>query len=637
MHSKFSRILLGVLAGGTFALTGLAGVASADQSPSATGIEFCKVTAAPAVSLTVPFHFTVSQGGTQIGSTVAAPVNASTTNMICSQPVTGLSTGTYTVNEVEASQAWNKVNSITGLPGQNDISSPILTGIHAGQASVSVVNGSISAVVYSDSLITGYVEVCKAAATGSGLVQPASFNFTVTGGDGFSAPTSATVGECSPAMQVPAGSVQVAESGTPQQLFVSAITSPNGAALSNVSTVDGTVNVAVKASGDSSIQSDVTFTNNVVTLKVCKSWWSGDDAVSPTSTYPFTFSATGANVTDAGSAASGSLPTVPVGGCQVVGTYPAGTDVTVTEGIVAGTKVESIGAQDGASLVPGTTPSITGRSVQVQLGSSGEGLVNFTDTDAANGFLKLCVNGTSTAATPSVSFAVTGIASPTVVTQGQCVPVGGDLTPTPFAFNSNITVTGTASNGNSFVTSTVPTTPTDVWEVVGGVLTDTGVKTLVSGPTISGATNNVETEVVTISEGLYTEVTYTDPIATPTAITGPVVTTAPIPGGSVATSTSSSTGSSTSVVGLGQTQTSNGTTILVSTPQVLLTKAQIKAELKKFNKELTSLTAAERADAKKLTHLKGHARTRDASLVKKLQGEIRTVNAQIKALNKLNK
>jgi len=320
--------------------------------------------------------------------------------------------------------------------------------------------------------------------------------------------------------------------------------------------------------------------------------------------------------------------------------YPAGTIVTLTENVVPGTKLagtSGVVAQDGASIVP-TTLNVTARSVQILLGnSSGEGLVTYTDVPAAPGELKLCVNGT-VAGSPSVSFVTsgTGIATATtVVSQGACVPVGGVVTPTAIPFNETVNIVGTASAGNVFVASTVPTTPTDVWEVVNGTLVDTGVPTVVPpGAVISPA--NVETENVIISEGLITEVSYTDPVAAPATIVGPVVTTpGPAPVASLVPSTSSSIGSSS--IGLGTSSSTGNTSTLVGTSKVLLTKAQIKAELKKFNKELTSLKASERSDASKLSHLKGHARTHEAALVKKLQGEIRTVNAAIKLLNKLNK
>jgi hypothetical protein len=435
---------------------------------------------------------------------------------------------------------------------------------------------------------------------------------------------------------------------------VSAITSNTGSIAngSNGGTVapasdlpTGTVllNVAPVTVGNTAIQSDVTYTNNVVTLKVCK-YFSG--GTSPATNYPFTYSVAGANASDAGSATSGSL-NVPVGGCQIAGVYPAGSIATVTEGVVPGTKVagtNGIVAVDGATVVPeANNPSVTARSVQVVLGNgTGEGIVDYTDVPAAPGELKLCVNGTVTGS-PSVSFMVTGVSTPTVVNQGQCVPVGGVTNPTLFPFNSTLTVTGTASTGNSFVMSTVPTSPTDVWEVVNGVLTDTGVPTVQSGPSISSAgtgTNNVETENVIISEGLITEVSYTDPVATPAGLVGPVVTTpGPATVASPVVSTSSSTTSSSSSVSPSVVPSTSNTSTptLISTPKVLLTKAQIKAELKKDNKQLSSLKTSERSDAKKLSSLKGHARTHEAALVKKLQGEIRTVNAQINALNKLLK
>jgi len=43
-------------------------------------------------------------------------------------------------------------------------------------------------VTYNDTLVTGVVEVCKQIVTGSGLTG--TFQFTVTGGNGFTPPGS---------------------------------------------------------------------------------------------------------------------------------------------------------------------------------------------------------------------------------------------------------------------------------------------------------------------------------------------------------------------------------------------------------------------------------------------------------------
>lgn len=613
--------------------TGLASVAGATvDGNTTTGIEICKTTVAPTVNSAIPFTFTVTPVGGGTSHSITAPVNTSTTNMICSAPL-WVGAGQYTVTEDQAAQAWNKVNSITAFAGQSDIvGTPNLS---KGSAVVTVTYGSVSGLTYSDSLVTGYVEVCKAAAANSGLVAPAAFNFTLTGGDGYTGTTSATVGECSSPVQVPAGTVQVVEGdGHANDLYVSGIASTTNSIVPNSTVLStGTTVLNVAASTSTAIQSDVTYTNNVVTLKVCK-YFSG--GTSPQSSYPFTYSVAGANAADAGSATSGSL-NVPVGGCQIAGVYPAGSVATVTEGVVPGTKVGNIVAQNGATVVP-TTLSLTGRSVQVVLGNgTGEGLVNYWNIPAAPGELKLCVNGTVTGS-PSVSFLTTWAGNTTgtttVVNQGQCVPVGGVSNPTAIPFNSTVKVVGTASAGNVFVASTVPTTPTDVWEVVNGVLTDTGVPTVVPpGAVISPA--NVETESVIISEGLITEVSYTDPVAAPATLVGPVVTTpgpATVVSPVVSTSNTGSTSVSSGTVNPSTGSTSTST--LITTPKVLLTKAQMKAELKKFNKELTNLKGALKADTNKMSHLKGQARSHEAAIVKKVNSQIKALNAQIKALNK---
>ena len=149
--------------------------------------------------------------------------------------------------------------------------------------------------------MTGVVEVCKQIVAGSGLTG--TFQFTVTGGNGFSSTVSVPVGDCSSPITVPAGLVMVRETGdlsesvtaitaTQTAAGTNAIVGPNAGPSADLPTA--TV-VAAVAAGDASQQTLVTVTNNSVRLKLCKYVDGGlTNTTAPgNSRFPFTFSAAG--------------------------------------------------------------------------------------------------------------------------------------------------------------------------------------------------------------------------------------------------------------------------------------------------------------------------------------------------------
>ncbi len=81
-------------------------------------------------------------------------------------------------------------------------------------------------VTYTNSLKTGVVEACKSIVAGSGLTG--SWQFTITGGNGYSSVQNVTAGTCSPPVTVPAGKVIVQETGDASE-SVTAITATQGA------------------------------------------------------------------------------------------------------------------------------------------------------------------------------------------------------------------------------------------------------------------------------------------------------------------------------------------------------------------------------------------------------------------------
>ena len=280
-------------------------------------------------------------------------------------------------------------------------------------------NGSagVVTVTYTNSLKTGVVEACKSIVAGSGLTG--SWQFTITGGNGYSSVQNVTAGTCSPPVTVPAGKVIVQETGDASESVTcdhrdagrSARNKRGPPAGSNLDTA--TVVVAVQA-GDASVQTIVTMTNNSVRLKLCKYV---DQGLTNTGPYTFRFGTVTGNAGPIGpiSPVSITAGTAAAPICTVVGTYRAGTTVPITEDIIAGTKVGSItvnpatDAYDGSpTVVPGTL-STANRTVTVQLGA-GETVVTYQNVPASPGTLKICkVAGVSTPPVPATqSFYVHG-------------------------------------------------------------------------------------------------------------------------------------------------------------------------------------------------------------------------------------
>jgi hypothetical protein len=474
-----------------------------ETPPPTTGyIEVCKASAPAPLAVTGPFSFTITDS-----AKATYPVTVSVG--LCSQPIQ-VASGPATI--VEASAPWYSVSSITALPGSTYLTK---TDLPSGTAWVKVPvssDASGSAIVtYTNQMDPGVIEVCKAAATGSGLTG--SYSFTITGADGFSTTTTAMVGSCSQAIMVPAGTVTVQEA-TP--VYVTAITATSQGqdvldhASSNVAA--GTAVVGVQA-GDVSVQTSVTFTDNVTTLKLCKVW---DDASTPPATFPFSFGVTGAAGPNGPTAPiSLAAGTVKAPNCVVVGQYRAGSLVTITEGVVPGTKVAADGiAVSGAGSIVPNSLSITNRTITISMAGDAAGgvtEVTYTDIPADPGWLKICkMAGTPPPTGKSFVFTI-GAVSVTVPV-GQCVNVPGT-----FPFNSTVTIVETLAGD---IVQSIGVAPIYVTEVVGGVPTLTSQTVLAGPPNLATGTVSV-----VIGENTTTEVTYTD-------TDPPVVVVPPTSGGS---------------------------------------------------------------------------------------------------------
>jgi len=547
-------LFAGILAGQAFAANGTGGY-----------IELCK---APNAALTGSAQFTIADGvGT---STVAVAVGT------CTQPLpvapgsvtvteNGMLTGLTTAGVVSTTPTTAFVSATITAVGPSGPLTPA-TGFAYTTTVPASPNGSsnVVTVTYTDTLVTGAVEVCKQIVTGSGLTG--NYTFTVTGGNGFTSTVSVPVGACSTPITVPAGLVMVRESGdlaeavtaitaTQTGANTNAIVGPNAGAAADLPTA--TV-VAAVAAGDASKQTIVTFTNNSVRLKLCKYVSGGLTNLGP---YTFALTSTGNSGPTAVPATVSLTAGTSLAGavCTVVGTFRAGTTVTITEGIVPGTKVGAITTSpttnlgDGPTVVPGSL-SLANRTVAVVLGA-GETVVTYQDIPALPGTLKLCKAATAVpplipAGTP-FSFTVAPVSPTTGATTTVSVPSGSCTVVGSFPFDSTWTITEAAVPNITVVG--IAAVPTNVVVIVAGAATNTNQLTLSSTNHASRSTN------VTIGENNITEVTFTnqDPPGVSTATGGSSTGGSSTGGSSTGGSTAASTGGGGATSG-GSTAASTG-------------------------------------------------------------------------------
>ena len=642
LSSTKHKVIVGVLAlltsGGASA--GLARTAGATVVPTSGSVEICKASVAGNLAVTGPFSFSIAHGPT-----------VTVTAGLCSPviPVSGAEVSDGVVTVTEAMAPWYAVTAITALSGGNYLTSSSLS---AQTATMSVSPSTVSAVTFTDTIVAGYVEVCKAAAPTSGLTGTYSFN--VSGSDGWlngapaaakAPPINVTIGSspCSGPLQMPAGQVTVTEAGT--NLYVTSLTATSGVApnatneIISANLTSGTAVVGVMASTNASIQTIVNYTDDVVNFKVCKTFdtSNGVEPGGSSTLFPFSFVVSGV----AGPANPLASVSIPAGACSNPAAFRAGTSIAVTEGIVPGTKVESITADGIAeSVVPGslsapnrTVTVILGTPVTPGTGAAGnESVITYQDEPAAPGELKLCkfagtVAGLGAPVGTSFSFNVSGVSLPVVVSLGSCTIVG------TYPFNSTVTITEAPSTGNA-VSAISLASSTNVTENSGTTQTNEPALTLAAGALMSGSSPGNGTSSVVIGENVITEVNYfdVDPpftvVAPDTSLgVGPVITVgtpAVTPGASQ--NTAGSAGVSQNTAGFAATV---GASIVI--PK--LTHSQIAARLHKLNHALTNTKAAERVAAKKLHHLKGNARKADLKRVHALQARVKVLRTEISLLH----
>ena len=511
-HQLLRKMMAGAM--GLFiassALVGVVGATAihADAATTTGQIKICKNFATPLPAglninvTTETFGFTVSGIESGPGSSTENPLLVTVGS--CSA-ITSVPTGSETITEIGA--PWYTVGSITELPGQSYLTSSSLSD---GTATVAVTaTTDVDVVTYTNEPVTGYLEVCKQAVSGSGLTG--TYAFTVTGPDGFSNSTTAAavgINGCSDPILVPAGTDTVTEAGT--NLYVTGIiANTNGVGASDIvsdNLTTGTAEVSVAPSTSTDFQTDVTYTNDVVNYETCKVF-SADNGlpniVLATTAFPFTFTATGVAGPNTAPPAVSLIP----GQCSDPTALRPGTIVSVTEGIVPGTKVESIVASGAdsvstlASVTAGTISVIVGTPTSSSAAPTNDAYVTYTDEAAGPGTLKICkAAGSPAPSGTSFTFTASGAPGTTTVGLGDCAFVNNaNGTPMEFPFNSTVTVTETTAGST---VSSITATPTNVWELVGSTLTQT------SEPTLSNSSGAVAS--VVIGETTLTEVTFTD-------------------------------------------------------------------------------------------------------------------------------
>ena len=530
VRNRLLRLTLAPLVGSMLAGAIIAAApAAASATPSSGYMELCKTFAAvPAgqQSYQGTFNYTVYNGSTAVAWQTIKAVTGGP--QVCTQPF-GVPAG-VNLKVAEASNSWSSLAGVTESPGD-----PGTVSFTPGNsyATVNVVAGGQSTattVQFTNDPVYGVVELCKAPAANSSMLT-GTYTFNLTSDESgikvfdsktgaydlpWTSTTSATISSaglgCSGPATVPAGGLNTAEQGT--ALYVtgigakingSTVIPPSTPVLTDSSLAAGTADVVVEA-GDTTNQTIVTYTDAISTVKLCKQWNTREGV--PSTMFPFTASSTG----PAGPTAVTGMSSLQAGTCEILGYVRAGTAVTITEGVVAGTKVASITAPS-ALIVPGSL-SLPNRTIQVIAGP-GETDVTFTDEAADPGQLKICVQPTTGATNGTAAFIVgnAGVTTHMINVNVSSTAVQCTLDPNAYAFNSSVTLSGSVPSPDAFTgTPSVLPTNVEVWEGSPGVLTAT------NQPSLSAST--ASTATVLMSEGTVTEVTFTiDPPAPATAPT----------------------------------------------------------------------------------------------------------------------
>jgi len=658
LGASLGLLIAASMAGPLVALTATSSgaVAWVDPNGGGAGIEICKASVTGPLAVQGPFTFTVSDG-----------VGSVTVNSGSCSPLIAISGTPATVTVTEASATWYAVSAIATGMGEPPLiasATPLTSNTYnlaAQSADVGLVTGASAIVTFTNTIVPGYLKVCKNAAAGSGLTSATSYAFGVTSPlptandplGAWNTTVTVPVGECSSPIEIPAGESTVTETGP--NLYITNITASNAAGtaglLDTYNYVAGTSGVTVNA-GDVSTQTDVYYTNNVVAFKVCKAWDSSylvgspagfTTALSPVTTYPFAVTINGTTTTD----------NVAPGSCSPAVYYPAGTKVAITEGIVAGTKVESIvspastsanAAGSALSVVPGSASTLN-RTETIILGTldtssatvpGNEADVTFTNRPALPGTLEVCKLSVTGAFAVTGSYTFTLTPGPSSASLSETVGVGSCVIVPGYAYNTNVTIAEQGLSATNLVAgiSVLPSTVNEITSYVGGV----PVYSATSEPAEISASTATGVSVVTIGEGDNTDVTYTDmdpPVGTVVGNSGSGGdVTVTNPGGGTTTAISSTFATSIAS-GIATIVASSPTVVATNVPAVNtkpLTAAQKRALLKKDNKALVNLKSEIVKEQKIFSSSRGSKAVAASKKLAALKATERALNAQIKLL-----
>ncbi len=330
---------------------------------------------------------------------------------------------------------------------------------------IATVGTGVTVVTYTNAVNAlpqwGYLSVC---------VHPndefvtGSFDFQITA-PAFATTRSVTTGQCTAAIQVPAGAVDVVEAARFPYAVRKVEVRPAGRLVTS-NPINRTATVTVPV-GDPSTQTQVTFKNTTLTgrFKVCKTLTPNSTALAGSS-FDFTVAdATGTSRTDTViAAAAGStacmLDTVPL---------PLDSDVTITEQPRA-----NVGTVGVAVSPEGRDEGSSGSVAKLKIGS---GFTTATFTNMAFGTLEICKDAVdSSTAAQTFSFSVNGQA-PIALPAGQCTPTisvpAGSATVQELG-STNFHLVGVAAN-DARLTSAPIDNPATVLVPFGGVANETTV------------------------------------------------------------------------------------------------------------------------------------------------------------------
>jgi len=448
-----------VIGGGS---TGTIEICKTLGSTGLVGVSGPGVTAPPTAS----FSYTVTDSAGP--HTVIVRANAPGGGVACSAPmsVTGVAgtDGTFSVSVEEIVPSWAKISALSYTTNYNGATTNV-TPI-ANPVTVPVLAGGTIAqetrVDYTNVLVTGLLEVCKAPSPGSGLAS-GQFSFRIRAGANsidntfaYDQTIAVGLGQCSAPIAVPAGTVNVQETGL--GVFITNVTlgpANPGTSIFGTLNPDNSVDVDVAASPAN--ETLVRFFDALSTLKLCK-------IGAPGFTGPVSFTVTGA------AGATGPVTVVagpgPGGNCiQIPGAIQPGSTITVVEAPTVGAMVEGIDL-NGTPLTAPAANLATGTATFTAL--NGANVLTYENELATPVLVKICKAGAAAGSTIALSIngVVTSAANPsgfrgtaTTTTGSILIPTTGGTACTdtlgPFAYGSTLAVTETPPAGTGLTGATV--------------------------------------------------------------------------------------------------------------------------------------------------------------------------------------